>query len=130
MNARSTASGTTSVLIEPWRKNLRSSADQLGTWARPGGAGSFSTADSRLFAKTRTPNNMQIAIACRTCLSNVGFMLIDAVIQNAPTGRLLDQNDALGGLSFLLKLCLEKYTDIIAFWHADEFVNICGADKF
>lgn len=31
MNARSTRSGTTSVLIEPWMKRFRSSRDQVGT---------------------------------------------------------------------------------------------------
>jgi uncharacterized protein YceK len=33
MNARNTVSGTTSVLIEPWRKNSRSLRDHVGTWA-------------------------------------------------------------------------------------------------
>src|SRR5437016_3407280 len=33
MNARRTISGTTSVLMEPWRKKSRSARDQVGTWA-------------------------------------------------------------------------------------------------
>src|ERR1044072_969988 len=33
MKARRTGSGTTSVLIEPWRKNFRSSADHFGICA-------------------------------------------------------------------------------------------------
>src|SRR2546425_2947382 len=33
MKARNTVSGTTSVLIEPWRKKSRSARDQVGTWA-------------------------------------------------------------------------------------------------
>ena len=33
MNARSTRSGTISALMEPCRKNARSSADHAGTWA-------------------------------------------------------------------------------------------------
>src|SRR2546427_8011447 len=33
MNARSTRSGTISALMEPCRKNARSSADHFGTWA-------------------------------------------------------------------------------------------------
>ena len=31
--ARKTTSGTTSVLIEPWRKKFKSWRDQVGTWA-------------------------------------------------------------------------------------------------
>ena len=84
MKARKTASGITSVLIEPCRKKLRSSCDQVGTCGLPGGAGFF-FAVWLSFAKqlaARIANN-PAKIDNRGGIEEL--ILIDAVFDYLPT---------------------------------------------
>src|SRR3954454_19570140 len=128
MKARRTASGTTSVLIEPCRKNLRSSSDQLGACARPGDAGFFSAAAaSNAAQKSTTALRIAGYPPERKCPA---LILIDAVIENSPANLLFNKDNALGGLGFFLKPGFEKHADVIAFGNTNQFSNIRCTDEF
>ncbi len=58
------------------------------------------------------------------------YQSVDSVIDYAPTNRLLDQDNALGGWVLVFKSGLEKNTFVIAFRRAHKFFHVRRADKF
>src|SRR3989442_8741614 len=82
MNARSTRSGTISALMEPCRKNARSSADHAGTWA-------VSTSPAgRAAVAGRSPEVVQaassIARPITTPARRTAVVVIPSILRAAP----------------------------------------------